>query len=71
MQLFDHDKFLFVAFEQGAKGHSYCRTLATLDDTIYWYSCKENGVTPADFSINKYSKTIHRPSDEATRVRSS
>tara|TARA_Y100000034_G_scaffold135712_1_gene208736 strand:- start:1535 stop:2185 length:651 start_codon:yes stop_codon:yes gene_type:complete len=55
MQLFDHDKFLFVAFEQGAKGHSYCRTLATLDDTIYWYSCKENGVTPADFSINKHS----------------
>ena len=55
LNLFDHDKFLFVAFEQGAKGHSYCRTLSTLDDNIYWYSCKENGYTPADISIDEHS----------------
>jgi hypothetical protein len=53
--LFEHDKFLFVAFEQGAGGHSYCRTLATLDDNIYWYSCKENGLTPENISINEHS----------------
>ena len=55
MNIFEHDKFLFVAFEQGAKGHSYCRTLSTLDDNIYWYSCKENGYTPADISIDEHS----------------
>ena len=55
LNLFDHDKFLFVAFEQGAKGHSYCRTLSTLDDNIYWYTCKENGYTPADISIDEHS----------------
>ena len=58
--LFEHDKFLFVAFEQGAGGHSYCRTLATLDDNIYWYSCKENGLTPADISINEHSISRRR-----------
>ena len=60
LNLFDHDKFLFVAFEQGAGGHSYCRILATLDDNIYWYSCKENGFTPADISINEYSISRRR-----------
>jgi len=52
--LLEHDKFLFVAFEQGAGGHAYCRTLATLDN-VYWYSCKENGLTPTDTEVNEHS----------------
>ena len=54
MQLFDHDKFLFVAFEQGAKGHRFCRQIANENDDIYWYSCLENGVTPLDVSTNSH-----------------
>ena len=50
MQLFDHDRFLFVAFEQGAKGYRYCRQIANENDDIHWYSCLENGVTPLDVS---------------------
>ena len=53
--LFEHDKFLFVAFEQGAGGHNLCRKLAVEEDNIYWYSCKENGYTPGDVSINEHS----------------
>jgi len=53
--LFEHDKFLFVAFEQGAGGHNLCRKLAVEEDNIYWYSCKENGYTPSDVSINEHS----------------
>ena len=55
VDIFEHDKFLFITFIQGGRGHTYCRTLATLDDNIYWYSCKENGLTPDDISINEYS----------------
>jgi hypothetical protein len=51
LNLFEHDKFLFVAFEPGARGYRFCRELAHNYDNIYWYSCKENGVTPLDNSI--------------------
>ena len=52
--LFEHDKFLFVAFEQGAKGYRFCRQIANENDDIYWYSCLENGVTPLDVSTNSH-----------------
>ena len=54
MNIFEHDKFLFVAFEQGAKGHRFCRQIANENDDIYWYSCLENGVTPLDVSTNSH-----------------
>ncbi len=50
MNIFEHDKFLFVAFEQGAGGYRYCRQTANENDDIYWYSCLENGITPLDVS---------------------
>ena len=53
--LFEHDKFLFIAFEQGAGGHRLGRNLANDNDDVYWYSCKENGIVPLDTSINEYS----------------
>jgi len=55
LNLFDHDKFLFVTFDPGAKGYRFCRELAHNNDDIYWYSCKENGVTPLDISIQSTS----------------
>ena len=48
MNIFEHDKFLFVAFEQGAGGYQYCRQIANENDDIHWYSCLENGLTPLD-----------------------
>ena len=54
LNLFDHDKLLFVAFEQGAKGYRFCRQIANENDDIYWYSCLENGVTPLDVSTNSH-----------------
>ena len=53
--LFEHDKFLFIAFEQGAGGHNFGRHLANDNGDVYWYSCKENGIVPLDTSINEYS----------------
>jgi hypothetical protein len=50
LNIFEHDRFLFVAFEQGAKGYRYCRQIANENDDIHWYSCLENGVTPLDVS---------------------
>ncbi|MCH2541990.1 MAG: hypothetical protein MKZ97_01520 [Alphaproteobacteria bacterium] len=55
VDLFEHDKFLFIAFEQGAGGHRLGRNLANDNDDVYWYSCKENGIVPLDTSINEYS----------------
>ena len=49
--IFEHDKFLFVAFDQGSKGYRYCRKLANDNDNIHWYSCIENGITPFDISV--------------------
>ena len=34
VDIFEHDKFLFITFIQGGRGHTYCRTLATLVDTL-------------------------------------
>ena len=50
MNIFEHDKFLFVAFEQGAEGHKFCRQIANENDDIHWYSCLENGLNPLDIS---------------------
>jgi hypothetical protein len=55
VDLFEHDKFLFITFEQGARGYRWGRHLASTDSNVYWYSCKENGITPDDISINEYS----------------
>ncbi len=55
VDLFEHDKFLFIAFRQGARGHSFGRHLASSESNVYWYSCKENGMVPHDISINKES----------------
>ena len=58
--LLEHDKFLFVAFEQGARGHWWGRHLASTDSSVYWYSCKENGLTPMDTEVNEYSISRRR-----------
>jgi hypothetical protein len=55
VDLFEHDKFLFIAFRQGARGHSFGRHLASTESNVYWYSCKENGMIPHDTSINEHS----------------
>ena len=58
--LLEHDKFLFIAFEQGARGHWWGRHLASTDSSVYWYSCKENGLTPMDTEVNEYSISRRR-----------
>ena len=52
--LFEHDKFLFIAFEQGAGGHRLARQMA-MEDDVYWYSDPGNGLTPNETALNEHS----------------
>lgn len=47
----DHKNYLFILANQGAGGHRLGRTISTLDQ-VYWYGCKENGLTPDDSDFN-------------------
>lgn len=44
-EIFNHENWLFICFEQAARGHRLARVLASLPE-VYWYSHPENGINP-------------------------
>lgn len=51
--LYDKDyNFLFVLANQGAGGHRLGRIISCLNN-VYWYSSKNNGLTPSDVFYNE------------------
>lgn len=72
--MLDHKNFLFISFEQAARGHRLARVLAALPE-VYWYSCKENGIHSwningntniqqrwiSPFHYNRYTPDGHLP----------
>ena len=45
--MIDHSKYLFILANQGAGGHQLGRRISSLD-SVYWYSCEQNGILPTD-----------------------
>lgn len=52
----DSKNFIFVSFDQGARGHKFARVLSCLPK-VHWYSCEENGIHPWNVGQpNSYSR---------------
>ena len=72
--ILDHPNFLFISFEQAARGHRLARVLASLPE-VYWYSHEDNGIAShniigatniqqrwvSKFHYNRYTPNGHLP----------
>ena len=58
-EMIDHKNYLFILANPGAGGHRLGRGISSLD-SVYWYSCGRNGISPTDVypSNNVIGKTI-------------
>jgi len=45
MSIMEHSNWLFICFEQAARGHRLARALCSLPE-VYWYSHPDNGKNP-------------------------
>ena len=72
--ILEHPNFLFISFEQAARGHRLARCLAALPE-VYWYSHEDNGISShniisptniqqrwvSKFHYNRYTPNGHLP----------
>ncbi len=72
--ILEHHNFLFISFEQAARGHRLSRVLAAMPE-VYWYSCPDNGIKSYNilgetsiqqrwvsrFHYNRYTPNGHLP----------
>ena len=74
MSILEHPNWLFISFEQAARGHRLARALCALPE-LYWYSHTDNGIHPwnvvgetsiqqrwvSKFHYNRYTPDGHLP----------